>query len=159
MKLKTYKDFLNESFTADYLVTIVNKLKSEGKTNEAIYAYLDILNIPKAKIMGALASCGCIQESLNEDEESLDDLLSGADDDTEDEKEKEDPTEDEKESDDAPEADTEAKKTALQNAVNDIEKMAKIKGIVKKDDEEDAEKSKKSEKKDDEEEDSDELDI
>ena len=159
MKLKNYKDFLNESFTADYLITIVNKLKSEGKTNKSIYTYLDILNIPQERILGALSSCGCIEESLNEDEESLDDLLSDTDDDTEDEKEKEteDPTEDEKESDS--DSDTEAKKTALQNAVNDIEKMEKIKGIVKKDDEDDA---KKSDKKDDEEEDddsTDELDI
>ena len=141
MKLKGINDFLNESYSVDYLAVIINKMKAEGKSLQVIYSYLDLLNIPKERIMTALAACGMVGESVNEEEDtSLEDLIDDVDAEEEDEKEKSsddeeaEETEDESEEDEKEESDSDEKESALKDAIDDIEKMDKIKKIVKDED-------------------------
>lgn len=147
MELKNIDDFINESYNADYLAAIINKLKSEGKSSTMIFTYLDLLNIPKERIMQSMADCGCItEESITESE--LDDIVNDIDDEAEDEK-----VESEKESEKEPEEEPEEeskpsqsdKQDALKDVINNVELLAKgvktIKKIVSNTDDEESEES------------------
>jgi len=147
MKLKNITDFITESHTPDYLEVIIKKLKGEGKSDMTIYTYLDLLNISKDRIMQSMQDCDCVAEN-SIDEGELDDIVDDIDDEAEDEKkdtgkgddeESDEPAdeEDEKDEDDTDKKD--AKSKALQDAVADIEMVAKaiksVKDIAKNVDE------------------------
>ena len=140
MKLKNLEEFINESHTVDYLSVIINKLKSEGKSIQTIYTYLDLINIPKDRILQAMMACGCpmTNESVMNEEDKSDELADLVDDvDDEAEKEK-DPEEEDEKDDDKGEAKPEGEEgegsDALKKVIGNVELLAKgvkkIKDIV-----------------------------
>ena len=153
MKLHSLKEFLNESYSVDYLSVIIRKLKAEGKSAMDIFTYLDILNIPKERIMQSLSACG-IHEGMLYEEGELDDLIDDVDTEAEEDKEETEKGEDEasaddkkKEEDDDDDDDEESsqdkKQNALKDVIDNVELLAKgvkqIKNIVNDKEEEKSE--------------------
>ncbi len=104
MKLKNLVEFVNESYTTDYLATIITKLKNEGKSDQDIFTYLDILNIPRERILRSIATCGCgVHEAKINEEGELEDLIDDVDDDTD--KDKEEAEEEKPKEEESPEED------------------------------------------------------
>jgi len=82
MKLKSYKDFVNENLIGQYsyygqgsLFPLVNKLASEGKTLAEVERFLNIIGVDKERqskvlieIFGDVNNIPEIDETLKEDE-------------------------------------------------------------------------------------------